>query len=130
MNGLETPATWSRTAALFGTGALAVAITLGGAVGTASADSPVTDFSTNLISVPNTADNTVVTATVTVDLPTAERPFGVTITPAGALGDVADAVSAYVTQAVNASIAALAMIQAGAPTGLLENFGSPGSSGW
>ncbi|MCJ0905882.1 hypothetical protein [Rhodococcus sp. ARC_M6] len=129
MNVLEAPTRWSRTAAVLGTGALAVAITLGGPVGTASADSPVTDFNTNLMSLPNTAD-TVVTATVTVDLPTAERPFAVTITPAGALGDVADAVSTYLTHAVNDAIAALAFIQAGAPAGLLENLGSPGSSGW
>lgn len=76
MNVLEEPTRWSRTAAVLGTGALAVAISLGGAAGTASADSPVVDFGSASFSVTNIADSTVYDINVILNLPPGTLPLG------------------------------------------------------
>lgn len=75
VNSLETPARWSRTAAVLGTGALAVAIALGGPVATASADSPVTDFGSISFSVTNAGDNTIYDINAILNLPPGTLPL-------------------------------------------------------
>ncbi|MGG7099812.1 hypothetical protein [Rhodococcus sp. 24CO] len=132
MNGLEMPVRWSRTAAVLGAGALAVAITLGSAVGTASADSPVTDFGSVSFSVTNTADNTIYDINAVLNLPTGTLPIGVMVPPIGA--------RASAPQAVNDSLVGgslefvdfvLGFVLAAGNFSLTpSNFGSPGSSGW
>lgn len=132
MNGLETPARWSRTVAVLGSGALAIAITLGSAVGTASADSPVTDFGSVTFAVTNTAENTVYDINAVLNLPAGTLPIELITPPMGT--------RASAPRVVNDSIMGSSLefvdfilgfaLAAGNFSLTPSNFGSPGSSGW
>ncbi|ROZ46704.1 hypothetical protein EEB13_15620 [Rhodococcus sp. WS3] len=133
MNGIETPARWSRTTSVLGAGALAVAITLGSAVGTASADSPVTDFGSVSFSVTNTADNTIYDINAVLNLPAGSLPIGMMIPPIGARASAPQAVNdSFGDSFVGTSLDfVLGFVLAAGNFSLTpSNFGSPGSSGW
>ena len=133
MKSLETPARWSRTAAALGTGALAIAITLGGPVATASADSPVTDFGSISFSVTNAGDNTIYDINAILNLPPGSLPLEMMMPAIGARPAAPQAVNdSFGDSFVGTSLEfVLGFALAGANFSLSpSNFGSPGSSGW
>ena len=117
---------------MLGSGALAIAITLGSAVGTASADSPVTDFGSVTFAVTNTAENTVYDINAVLNLPAGTLPIELITPPMGT--------RASAPRVVNDSIMGSSLefvdfilgfaLAAGNFSLTPSNFGSPGSSGW